>query len=175
MADEKVAEKAEYYKWLDLSLEERSLSNVPLTQDEYKKKSGVSRQTLIKWREKRPTSGDFNAQEYMSTHLEKILAKTIKIIEEKGSAKHIEMALKLMGLLIERKQETVKIEFTPIDLADIGKATIDGLRAEFSAGKGRCPVCGEYKLLCHQAYLDTEPEHTEDREVATVALSARPE
>ncbi len=153
MADEKVAEKAKYYEWLDLSSKERSSANMPLTQDEYGKANGVSRPTLIKWREKRGTGENFNAQEYMATHLEKILAKTIKIIEERGSAKHIEMALKLMGLLIERKQETVKIEYGSGEIARDAGEIIEYLRERLSEA-GICPVCEKSNILLNELRPD---------------------
>ena len=171
MADEKVAEKAKYYEWLDLSPEERSSANMPLTQDEYGKANKVSRPTLIKWREKRGTGENFNAQEYMATHLEKILAKTIKIIEEKGSAKHIEMALKLMGLLIERKQETVKIELTTNDRIRAAIELRDDLISEYR-DTGVCPCCHKRKDVHVGVLLAERREQQPEDSVATVALSS---
>ncbi len=118
---------------------------------------------------------DFDPQTYMQGNLEKIFKKLTATIAEKGSAKHIEMALKLMGLLVEKREDIHKVEFTPADHTRIARETIIGLREEYLQLGGICPVCNQPQALLNEPRLDTEPEQPEDREVAAVAVSTRPD
>ena len=125
--------------------------------------------------QKKILNGDFNPQAYMQGNLEKIFKKLTATIAQKGSAKHIEMALKLMGLLVEKREETHKVEFTPADYTRIARETINGLRDDFETGGGRCPICGQYKEICDRPLLDSESKFSESGEMATVAVSTRPD
>ena len=128
---------------------------------------------LAKTGQKKPKE-EFDPQLYMQDNLEKIFKKLTATIAQKGSAKHIEMALKLMGLLVEKREDTHKFELTPTDYADVGRTTIDGLRADLEQFGGICPVCFQPKTIRIVACDDSRPKFSEDCEVGTVAVSARP-
>ncbi len=175
MADEKTTEKAKYYEWLDLPPDERSSANMPLTQDEYGKANNVSRPTLIKWREKR-SNGDFNLQSFLTDN-KKLLADALLLAAKnpRTNATALKLFAQLTGDLVEKKEETVKLELTANDRTRIARETINGLRENYQRNGGYCPVCSRPEALRLDAHLDTEPEHTEDREVAAVGISTRPD
>uniref|UniRef100_A0A6M3JVL3 Uncharacterized protein n=1 Tax=viral metagenome TaxID=1070528 RepID=A0A6M3JVL3_9ZZZZ len=83
---------------------------------------------------------DFDPQTYMQGNLEKIFKKLTATIAQKGSAKHIEMALKLMGLLVEKREDTHKFDFTPADYTRIAREFRDRLYDEYERN-GVCSVC----------------------------------
>ncbi|KKM18526.1 hypothetical protein LCGC14_1664860 [marine sediment metagenome] len=140
MADEKVAEKAKYYEWLDLSSEERSSANMPLTQDEYGKANGVSRPTLIKWREKR-SNGGFDLQSFLTDN-KKLLADALLLAAKnpRTNATALKLFAQLTGDLVEKKEETVKVEYSSGEIARDAGQIITYLRERLSEA-GVCPVC----------------------------------
>ncbi len=172
MAEEKTAEKAAYYKWLDLPEDERSPI---LTEDAYSKSVGVSRQTLIKWKKQRDT-GEFDIREAFRAEKKLIWDAFLGAVKTgKINAQLFRTFAQLANELVERKEDTLKLEFTANDRTRIARETINGLRENYQRNGGYCPVCSRPETLCIDAHLDTEPEHTEDREVAAVGIPARPD
>lgn len=104
---------------------------------------------------------NFDPQTYMQANLEKIFKKLTTVISQKGTAKHIEMALKLMGLLVEKREDTHKFELTPDDRIRIATQFLDNLRREYE-DTGTCSVCGQCKLLCDPILLGSESELQEN-------------
>lgn len=166
--------KAKYAEWRTLTDEERYEKGLPLTQREFSTIYSITEQTLSAWNKeldaKKPkeANGIHNLEDFLGYM--RSLA-----FNPKSLGKDRELYAKLLGWLTEKREDTVKVEFTPADYTRIARETIGQLRAELESGGGRCPVCGQYKALRNGARLDTESEHTEDREVAALALPPRPE
>lgn len=167
-----------YKGWRQLTDKERITQGLPLTQREFSNRYETTEQTLCAWNKKidgvSKVNGDFNPKNFMDSHLESTLKRLINIIEQKGTAKHIEMALKIAGLLVEKREETHKIELTPTDYTEIGRNLVRELRDEYES-TGICSICGEPKKICEPVCSNPESEQSEDREVAAVAVSVRPD
>lgn len=164
-----------YKAWRETPDEEKITRGLPLTQREFAIHHGVSSEkTLSTWNKKIDESveysGEFNLKDYLGENLREIAESLVKIIKTGKNTKSIELALKALGELVEKREETHKFELTPADFANIGRATIEGLRADFVKLGGRCPVCGEFKEIC-QPSEDTRPELPADNSVGAVALS----
>ncbi len=175
MADEKTAEKAKYYKWLDLSDEERALSNMPLTQDAYSKATGTSRQTLIKWRGKRGSggaNGDFDIREAFRKDYKMLWELFTKEAKEgKINATLFKTFAQLADELVEKREDTLKVEFTANDRIRVAAELCDSLISEYR-DTGNCPVCGFSKALHVPSLLVDRREQQPEDTVATVALSS---
>lgn len=175
MAEEKTVEKAEYYKWLDLSQDERSLSNMPLTEDAYSKAGGVSRQTLIKWKGQR-TDTDFDLRAYLGENKEAFAKALLQGTKgEKPNSQTLRLIAQLMGDLNEKREGTGKLELTANDRTRIARETINGLRENYQRNGGYCSVCQRPETICIEPVLDTESRDAEGGTMAAVALSARPD
>jgi len=162
----KVKEKEEYFKIQHNPEYKKSLG---LTSDKSiqlyinnSPKFGTVSQTLIaKWKRMDTTislidvNGDFDMQGYLESNLQSIMTKLMEVITTKGSSRHIDTALKLMGKLVEKKEETIKHEFSPIEYGRITERIIDGFRQQFQAG-GICVVCGQSRILPDELRLHTE-------------------
>lgn len=92
----------------------------------------------------------------------------------KSLGKDRELYAKILGWLERAKAENKKEELTADDYTIIGARYAKQLQDDYRQGGGVCPVCHRPKEVRSEPRLDTEPEHAEDREVATVALPARP-
>jgi len=125
--------------------------------------------------QKKIVNGDFDLKGYLRGNLPEIAKVLVHKIKTGKGTKSIEVALKALGELVEKREDTLKLEYTPADHTRIARETIIGLREEYQQLGGICPVCNQSKALRIEARLDTEPEQPEDREVATVALPARPD
>lgn len=164
--------RQKFREWLKLDKKARKKLGV-VDQKNFAIHHGISTGRLSQWKaEETAMSEDvFNPQVYVMENLQAILIKTLKVIQEKGSAKHIEMALKLVGLLIDKKEETVKFEFTTSDKLQLTAAIINGLREEKGV-TGVCPVCFQREALCIESCLDSKPEYSDDREMEAVEVPA---
>ena len=178
MAEEKTDEKAEYFRILDLSKEERSLKNWD-TNQKIADHIGTSTNSLQKWREKRGSGGaneDFDMRLAFLNDRKVIWDAFMGAVKSgKINAQLFRTFAQLANELVERKEETVKLELTANDRTRIARETINGLRENYQRDGGYCPVCSRPEALRLDAHLDTEPEHTEGGEVATVGISARPD
>ncbi len=133
-----------------------------VTQKEVAKFLDVSEE-LVSVACKAQRNENFDLKAYLRQNLKDIAEALVsKIKDGKGGTKGIELALKALGELVEKREDTLKLEYTPADHTRIARETIEGLRAEFIEHGGRCVVCGQSKLLSDKARLDTEPEHAED-------------
>jgi len=94
---------------------------------------------------------------------------------EKGNAQALRTYYQLTQRLIEKREETHKVEFTPADHTRIARETINGLREEYQQLGGICPVCNQPKAFCDEVGSNPEPKLPEGGEMATLALSARPD
>ena len=81
---------------------------------------------------------------------------------EKGNAQALRTYYQLTQRLVEKREETHKFELSPADYTNIGRRTIDNLRADLEQFGGVCPVCFQPKTLRVESRLDTESEQPED-------------
>ena len=123
-----------------------------------------------KW-EKEQENGpvDFDIKEFYRGNMQAIAQKLLKVIMEKGQAKHIEMALKILGELVDKQEVKQSFELTVNDRRTLAEDIIGELRKELQ-GQGVCPVCFQRQKVRHQPHLDTEPKFSEDSQVEPVAL-----
>ena len=77
---------------------------------------------------------------------------------------------RMLGVFTDKREDTLRVEFTPTDRIRQARELRDELRRELDES-GSCPLCGFSKVLRHEVCLDTESEHSEDREVAALGLS----
>jgi len=90
---------------------------------------------------------------------------------DRGSPQALQTFYKLNQRLVDRKEETVKVEFTTGDRQELTANIINGLK-EDARITGVCSVCGISQALCDEPLLLTESEYTEDRTVEAVEVSA---
>ena len=138
------------------------------TQVEWAKAHGVSVQALAKWvkKIKKNTVSSQDDMETFVAHLKE------RIYNGTATAKDKELYAKINGWLIERKEVTERFEPSASDYIAYGRRVIEQLRENYSEHGGVCPVCGGLETLCLEPRSDTEPEHEESRELATVAVSS---
>ena len=120
-----------------------------------------------KW-EKEQEPGEFDIKEFYRGNMQAIAQKLLRVIMEKGQAKHIEMALKILGELVDKQEVKQSFELTVDDRRKLAESIIGELREE--AEHGLCPVCYKRKTLRYESRLDTKSEFSENCEVEPVAL-----
>jgi hypothetical protein len=158
--------------WLPLSEEERKAKKLPLNRREFSICHGVNQNTLSVWAGKIEENGgepDIHDLDTYLLHLRK------RAYAPKATAKDRELYPKILGWLEKERLEGKKEELTPSDIINSGKQIINGFKESYRTGGGSCPVCGRLKEVRLESRLDTEPEQPEDREVAAVAVPARPD
>jgi len=169
--------KEEFTEWYGLSQKERLSRGLPVDMTAFSKAHLISNQSLHNWRKQisdNGQSGDFDPKNYIDANLEKLLKKLIGVASgERGTAKHLELALKLAGLLVEKREETHKLEFTPSDRIRVATELRDDILAELRT-TGVCPCCHQRQAL-YAGELDTGREQQQEDTVATLALPARPD
>ncbi len=116
------------------------------------------------------TVGDYDSQTWLDEKTRHVDAQLIKACE-KGSPQALQTFYKLNQRLIDRKEETVKVEFTISDRQKLTADIINGLR-EDSRITGVCAICGLSQALCDDSLLLAEPEHASDRAVEAVEVPA---
>jgi len=82
-------------------------------------------------------------------------------VGDKATAKDKELAVKALGLLIEKK-EVVSVEVTPEYIARRNLGAEKRYREFLESGRGVAGVQGAPRLLPGKTRLDTEQEHSED-------------
>lgn len=117
----------------------------------------------------RKLDDNFNIKNYLGKNKKVIADRLLKMINEGKTVRSVELALRTLGELIEKKEEVHKVEFTVTDRQQIATEFLEGLRRE-AKDSGICPVCDKSKALRLEPCLDTEPEHETDREVAVLEL-----
>lgn len=175
MYEEKVAEKAKFYEWLDLSEEERVLNNLPLSKTKMAEHLSVSAMTLIKWEKKRGgggNNGQFNLQEAFRKDYKKIWDAFIDAVNKgKINAQLFRTFAQLANELVEKREDTVKFELTANDRITIARETVNGLREEYKRNNGYCSVCGQSPPVPDSPLFLDESKFSSGREVGTVAVS----
>jgi len=152
-----------YKEWRLLTKEDREKQGLPLTQREFSIHHGITEKTLSLWNDK--------IDEVVPSD-EDTLITAIKNFAMLGKNP---MWARLYWDIQHPKNEPTKGDgLSADDYIDIGRKFRDGIIAEYESG-GVCPVCHRFKEVCEKPRLDTEPEQQEDREVAAVELSTRPD
>lgn len=105
--------------------------------------------TIRNWVAQR-NDGDFNLQNYLRGNLKDIAESLVHIIKTKKNTKSIEIALKTLGELLEKREDTVNINLN----ADFIARAFYGVKTELlnegypvMAGAGVGEVQGESHLL----------------------------
>ena len=105
---------------------------------------------------------DFDIKTKLNEDQREIYISLMRIINNpKPSVKALEIAFKMLGILTDKREETIKFELTASDYTRIARETIEGQRAEYKASCGICPVCGKSELLLNESCVDTEPQYSE--------------
>jgi len=162
----------DFLAWLELPFD----TKWPKSKNAWAEQHGVNVSTLNKW-EKEGSSLKEVKEEYDS---EKSLLEKLREVDgdlvlscKKGNAQALKIFFQRVGLLVEKPQE-INI-FNANDYITGSGDILGKLRADFRKYGGACPVCGKSESVCYEPCVDSEPEHSEDREVATLALPAGPE
>ena len=103
---------------------------------------------------------NYNSDEYLKNSTQRADKALLEACDG-GSPKALETFYKLNRRLIERKEETVKVEHTVADRQRIAEIVLDGFQEDFRRC-GVCQVCGFSKALRIELCVDSKPELTED-------------
>ncbi len=174
MADEKKAGKAEYFRILDLSKEERTLNGWD-TNQKIADHIGTSTNSLQKWREKRGSGGANGGFDMRKAFLEdqKVIWDGFMGAVKSGkiNAQLFRTFAQLANELVEKREDTHKVEFNANDRIRVATELCDSLISEYR-DTGTCPVCGFSKILHVEPRLADGREQQPEDTVATVALSS---
>ena len=142
--------KGEFTEWYGLSEKERLSRGLPKDITNFSKTNAVSTQSLHLWIKGISGNGeteDFDPKNYIDANLEKLLKKLIAVASgEKGTAKHLELALKIAGLLVEKREDTLKVEYSSGEIARDADEIIGYLQQRLKEA-GTCPVCEKPSIL----------------------------
>ena len=147
----KLTEMKAYARWLKLDIDQRKSQGLPVSQVAFGRLYGVSANTLSAWNKKIRDNGhayeDFDIEEHLRSKLREIADDLLKpTIHDAIPAKKIEMALKMLGMLKEQREDKLTIEYTAKDIARDSGSLIVALRERLEEG-GICPVCQRPKVL----------------------------
>lgn len=134
-------------------------------------KIAVRRHREKKKQAKYCTNGELDTRKFLNANKGKLLNAIIDGLDGKRTnSQLLRLVAQLTGDLVEKTEDTVKVEFTIADRQQAAADLIEGLRRETET-TGICVVCGQRKALRLESCSNPEPEHTKDSEVATVAVS----
>ena len=94
-----------------------------------------------------PCDGEFDLKNYLNNNLKDIAESLVHIIKTKKNTKSIELALKALGELVEKREDTVRLEYNNSEIARDSEKFIEYLRSELEENGGVCPVCGVTRPL----------------------------
>ena len=155
-------------KWLALPIDER----VPKTQKELAKSLDTTEQTIINIKNRlKQAKDDATGDEFANYMVE---LKRL-IFSRKGTSNDRKLYAQIKGWLVEKSKIEHEFELDATSYNRIAKEVTERLREGYKQWGGICPMCGQHQALRNKSHLDTEPEHAENREVATLAVSARPD
>ena len=111
---------------------------------------------------------DFDIKTKLNEDQREIYISLMRIINNpKPSVKALEIAFKMLGILTDKREETIKFE------PNYGEWTsniISRLRDNFKEHGGICPVCSRPHLLDKKLRLHSESEHNTESEVEGVEI-----
>ena len=130
---------------------------------------GVSEGSIFNWGKELKKPSEFNLREAWEQEEETIWNSFMeKVKEGKINSAALKTLAQLADKLVEKKEESVKIDFTPTDRIRIAQDVIEGLKLQSNGG--RCPICGKSSIFLDDPCLFTGREQQEESPVATVEL-----
>ncbi len=169
--------KTKFLMLYDMSKEERVRKGYPVSWKSMAKYLGVTQQTLINWR-KELENGEVNKVDIEVPTEDKIKLFDDLLFQLASSpnspAKYKELFARRYGLLLDKIEETHKLEVTADDYFRIRREAENRVREHNEQLGGDRSVLPEPHLLPEQVCVDTEQEHGEDGEVGGVGLPAQP-
>lgn len=91
---------------------------------------------------------------------------------ENGNSGSLRTYFQLQNRLVERKEETVKIELSVAERIQIANEVVTGLREQYRLGGRACSVCGRPALLSGELCEDRGQDTTEGNPVSLVPISS---
>jgi len=104
----------------------------------------------------------FDIRKYLRSELPEMAEALVATIKSKKSAKSIELALKVLGELVEKQEVTNKFELGAVEYREITGRVLAQLRDSYKELGGNCPVCGQPHPLLEEPRLDSEQDRAED-------------
>ena len=154
--------------WLSLDPEDRR----PKTQKELAKDLGCEEHAIINIKKKIEQSQENSTGDEFADYMAKLEKLTFT---RQGTSQDRKLYAQIKGWLVEKSEIKHEFELDATNYNKIATEVTERLRESYRVWGGICPVCSQSKTLRHEVRVDTESEHTEDREMATVALSVRPD
>lgn len=148
-----------------------------MTQKDFLAKHPVSNKSLVEWKkdwEAKKKGEEYDSDKWLESKDEVVDSALIEACEKKN-AKALELFFRRRRKLVDQQEITNKFELSADERVKVAREFLNRLREEYSRNSGYCPVCRRPETLCSETCLDTEPEQSENREVAGVAVSARPD
>ena len=159
---EKVAE------WLSLPSEDR----VPKTQKELAKTLGVEEHAIVAIKKRIEQSQESSTGDEFTDYMVKLENLTFT---RRGTSQDRKLFAQIKGWLVEKSEIRHEFDLDATNYNKIATEVTERLRESHKQWGGICPVCNQSETLRHESRVDTESEHTEDREVAALAVSTRPD
>lgn len=154
-----------YIEWKKLTDEEKIEQGLALTQREFSRLNDVSEPQLSVW------NRELDLVEVKPSEITDLKEHILKEAQKGGNAQMAKLAWDIVN---PDKKEVKEAEFTADEYINIGIEVKEQLREELKSG-GICPLCGKPQEVRNEPLLDTEPRDSEDREVASLELSPRPD
>ena len=160
-----------FAEWLLIPDEDRREQGLPLNQTQFAIHHGVGTATLSIWkRELRLKAG--NPEEQDTILFLAQLAEDARKVNAPAGIR--ELYARLKGIYVDKREVKQTVEFTPTDYTRMAQTIIKRLRESYQGGGGSCPICLRPPILLNEVCDNSGQEHSEDGEVATVAVSVRP-
>ncbi len=121
-----------FIEWRSIPKAERVIKN----DTQWAKANGLSEQTVCRWGQKlkeQAENRDPNEFKTFMKHLKEIA------FGGRATSRDRELYMKANGWLVEKREETLKVDYTPGERAKIAREVLEGLRANYKGGW--CPVC----------------------------------
>jgi hypothetical protein len=172
-----------YYAWRLTPAQVHKVRGEPITRDEYQRRFGDSIKSLDKWDDLY-----INACRALETPLEEPTPEPkpknldpdlLQSLDQKSiyafilqnpTPQNLRLLADMKGWT--KKQEETKLEFTADDIARAADELVRRLQELVPQScRGTCPLLAKSALLYDKVCVDSEPEHREGSEVATLELS----
>ena len=159
--------------WMSLTPSQRIEKNLPPSITKWASSHGIHQQTASNWARSYRDGGykqHTNPEEYLAANTVNVNSALISACN-KGNAAALNTYYKLTGKLDADKVEQ-KFELSIAEKQQLATEFLEALRRNHAELGGLCPVCGKSEAFCLETRMGTEPEHTETREVDSVAVPA---
>ena len=106
-------------------------------------------------------SGVYNSDKWLQGQMKDVDRAMIRAAMN-GNSNAMKLILQRMGLLIEKREDTVRFEPSASDQVKWGIELVNRLREDFATYGGICPVCSKPQILLDEVCVDSEPEHSQE-------------